>query len=111
MCIRDSLGIYYDPSRPSRLEALIQTALPAAARARAERLQAQLIAARLSKYNLSAVALPDLPPGQRILIPGQVEDDASIRLGAGAVNTNLGLLQAARAAHPEAVLILSLIHI
>jgi capsular polysaccharide export protein len=101
----DDLGIYYDPSRPSRLEALIQTALPAAARARAERLQAQLIAARLSKYNLSAVALPDLPPGQRILIPGQVEDDASIRLGAGAVNTNLGLLQAARAAHPEAVLI------
>ena len=64
-----------------------------------------MIAARISKYNLAATALPDLPQAHRILIPGQVEDDASIRLGAGAVKTNLGLLQAARAAHPQAVLI------
>jgi capsular polysaccharide export protein len=40
-----------------------------------------------------------------VLVPGQVEDDASILRGAGTVRTNLGLLQAARAAYPEAVLI------
>ena len=38
-------------------------------------------------------------------MPGQVEDDASIRLGTAEVTTNLGLLQAARAANPEAVIV------
>lgn len=38
-------------------------------------------------------------------MPGQVEDDASIRLGALEVCTNLGLLQRVRAANPEAVLV------
>jgi capsular polysaccharide export protein len=40
-----------------------------------------------------------------ILVPGQVEDDASIRLGAGEIRTNGALLQAARAAHPQAFVI------
>ncbi|MFC6760290.1 hypothetical protein ACFQFQ_13630 [Sulfitobacter porphyrae] len=43
--------------------------------------------------------------GRRILVPGQVEDDASIRTGADAVRTNADLLRAARAAHPEAVIL------
>lgn len=38
-------------------------------------------------------------------MPGQVEDDASIRLGAGTIATNLALLQAVRAAHPDAVIV------
>lgn len=103
--VTDDCGIYYDPTRASQLESLIRQPLPDAARLRAERLQAKVIAARISKYNLSAMPSPDLPQGLRLLIPGQVEDDASIRLGAGTVNTNLGLLQAARAAHPDAILI------
>ena len=104
--VSDDLGIYYDPRHPSRLEQLI------AARAdlrtdqllRAERLIAALTGAGLSKYNLAGKTY-DLPPGHRILVPGQVEDDASIRTGAGEVNTNLALLQAARAANPEAVIV------
>lgn len=36
---------------------------------------------------------------------GQVEDDASIRLGAGSIATNAALLDAARAAHPDATII------
>jgi capsular polysaccharide export protein len=60
---------------------------------------------RLSKYNLGGANLPNLPKGQLILIPGQVEDDASIRLGAGQVRSNLGLVQAVRAANPDAILI------
>lgn len=47
----------------------------------------------------------DLPPGRRILVPGQVEDDASILTGAGAIRTNRDLLRIARTAHPEAVII------
>ena len=40
-----------------------------------------------------------------LLVPGQVEDDASIRLGCVEVRTNLGLLQAARAACPDAFIV------
>ena len=104
--VTDDLGIYYDPTRPSRLEQLIAASvtLPEAARLRAERLVAGLTRARLTKYNLDRPA-PVLPDGHRILVPGQVEDDASIRLGAGEVATNLALLQAARAANPQAVIV------
>ena len=62
-----------------------------------------MIALGLTKYNLAGVA-PDLgaPEGREvILVPGQVEDDASIRLGAGEVRTNAGLLRAARDAAPR----------
>ncbi|TAG24666.1 MAG: capsular polysaccharide biosynthesis protein, partial [Rhodobacterales bacterium] len=103
--VTDDLGIYYDPSRPSRLEELIAAPLPPGGRERAEALIARLRETGLSKYNLPAAPLPPLPEGHRILVPGQVEDDASITKGAGAVRTNLALLQAVRAAHPEAVVI------
>ena len=102
--VTDGLGIYYDPTRPSRLEGLIAQPLTEGQRARAMALIARLRAAGLSKYNLGG-AVPALPPGHRILVPGQVEDDASIRLGAGGVRTNLGLLQAVRAANPGAVIL------
>ncbi len=104
--VTDDLGIYYDPSRESRLERLIAAAvkLPEGARLRAERLVAGLALARLTKYNLGGAA-PRLPTGHRILVPGQVEDDASIRLGTRDVATNLALLQAARAANPAAVIV------
>jgi len=40
-----------------------------------------------------------------VLVPGQVEDDASIRLGCTTVRTNLALLQAVRAARPNAFIV------
>lgn len=43
-----------------------------------------------------------------VLVPGQVEDDASIRFGCDTehgVHTNLGLLQAARAQFPDAFIV------
>ncbi len=103
--VTDDLGIYYDPSRPSRLEVLIAAPLPPGGRDRALALIDRLRAGAVSKYNLPATPLPPLPKGHRILVPGQVEDDASIRKGAGLVGTNLALLQAVRAAHPGAVVI------
>ncbi len=108
--VRDDLGIYYDPTRDSRLERLIAAAstLPDHARDRAERLIAQITDLGLGKYNLSR-PLPDgldrLPDGRRILVPGQVEDDASIRLGTDKVATNLALLERTRADNPDAVII------
>jgi len=105
--VRDDLGIYYDPARPSRLEAMIaaRATLPDHAAERARALIARLTGAGLTKYNLAAAAPPDLPVGRRILVAGQVEDDASIRLGCGEIRTNRALIEAARAAHPDAVIL------
>ena len=104
----DDLGIYYDPGRTSRLEWLIAESvdLPSDARVRAAALIAQLTAAGISKYNLTGAGLPGgLPNGYRILVPGQVEDDASIMAGTGPVASNLALLAATRAANPGAVIL------
>ena len=110
----DDLGIYYDPTRESRLERLIAGPLPPGGAARAERLRQVIRAAGVTKYNLgpgadAAGALAALraerPDAPVILIPGQVEDDASIRLGAGEVRTNRDLILSARAAHPGAILL------
>ncbi len=104
--VTDDQGIYYDPTRPSRLEDLIarRETLRADQELRAERLIARLVSDGLSKYNVGQTA-PDLPQGHRILVPGQVEDDASIQLGTHSTRTNLDLLQAARDANPDAILI------
>lgn len=102
--ITDDLGIYYDPSRPSRLEAFVATPLPPGGAARASALRDAILRHGLSKYNLDGT-LPDLPQGHRILVPGQVEDDASIRLGTSEIRTNLGLLQETRAQNPDAVIL------
>jgi len=106
--VTDDLGIYYDPTRPSRLEALITeaAALPAPRLNRAEALVEVLIKSGLSKYNVGAAEALDLPQGRDVvLVPGQVEDDASIRLGAGEIRSNLSLLRKARALFPEGFLI------
>lgn len=103
--VTDRTGIYYDPLRPSDLESLIAAGPPPGGERRAERLVARIRRAGLSKYNLDHLPLPDLPRGRRILVPGQVEDDASIRLGAGAEHTNLALLTRVRAENPGAVVI------
>lgn len=105
--VLDDLGIYYDPNAPSRLERLIaQRAadLRPDQALRAERLVERLSRNGLSKYNLPG-APPDLPKGHRILVPGQVEDDASIQTGAGDIRRNVDLLAYVRAENPDAVII------
>ncbi|MBW6507059.1 MAG: capsular polysaccharide biosynthesis protein [Rhodobacteraceae bacterium] len=102
--VRDAQGIYYDPTRASDLETLIATPAPLGAR-RTEALIETLRAARLSKYNLAGGPLPDLPVGHRILVPGQVEDDASILAGAPFECTNLSLLARVRHENPNAIVI------
>jgi len=93
--VLDDRGIYFDPTRTSRLEDLIRqrATLRKGQTLRAEALMRALINQGVSKYNLSG-ELPVLPDGHRILVPGQVEDDASVRYGCDDVNTNLALLQA-----------------
>ena len=104
--ILDDLGVYFDPTGPSRLEAWIakRADLPDHAAQRIRSFLARLRDARLTKYNIGE-AIPDLPQGEKILVVGQVEDDASIQCGAGDIATNRALLDAARAAHPDACIV------
>ncbi len=105
----DSLGIYYDPTRPSDLEALLaETDFTPALCARARALGDAIVRAGISKYSSGAGhrARIDSPSGRRrVLVAGQVEDDLSVRLGGGEVLGNLDLLRRARAAEPDAWLI------
>jgi capsular polysaccharide export protein len=63
--------------------------------------------AGLTKYNLGGLSdLPDPPKGRAVvLVPGQVEDDASILLGASDVATNFDLVRNARRLYPDAWII------
>ncbi|MGH1578875.1 capsular polysaccharide biosynthesis protein [Planktotalea sp.] len=105
--VLDDLGIYYDPTRASRLEELIRmrTILRPDQTIRAQALIQALVEKGLSKYNIGTDRLSELPKGYRILVPGQVEDDASILTGTKTISSNLELLQAARASNPDAVIL------
>ena len=101
----DRSGIHYDPSRPSDLENLLAgAAFSPALLARAEQLRETIVAAGISKYgNGAAHAFPSRQAGRRlVLVPGQVEDDMSVRLGGGGLSSNLDLLRRVRAIEPDA---------
>lgn len=104
--VTDDLGIYYDPAQPSRLETLItqRATMRDDQHIRASRLIRALTKAGVSKYNIGT-APPNLPEGHKILVVGQVGDDASIRLGTSDITTNQALLDAVRAANPDATLL------
>jgi capsular polysaccharide export protein len=103
----DDQGVYYDATRPSRLESLIAAGgLDEAALARAERLRRRIVEAGLSKYNIRGEAPAGWPSDrERLLVVGQVENDKSIALGCTDIRTNSGLVEAARRNFPHAFLI------
>jgi capsular polysaccharide export protein len=106
--VLDDLGIYYDPSRKSRLEQVLNDSAELDARAisRAAQLRRRLLELGLSKYNIGGAIGVNWPKGKRrILVPGQVEDDASIRLGTGNISRNIDLLKRVRADNPAAFII------
>lgn len=105
--IRDNKGIYFDPTRPNELESWIErrSNLESGERLRVIRLIEKLIKYDLSKYAPETNPLPDLPIGHRILVPGQVEDDASVRMGCPHINRNIDLLKHVRRENPHASII------
>jgi capsular polysaccharide export protein len=107
--VLDTRGIYFDPRSPSDLEHILQHAeFSDTELIRAAALRSAIVARALSKYNFASVG-PGLqvPSGSKrvVLVPGQVEDDASIACGAVDVRTNAQLLRAAREAAPDAYII------
>ncbi len=104
----DDRGIYYDPRTESRLAHLLRTEdFAPALVARAAALRRLVIARRLTKYNVGLDAGTDAWPTDRriVLVPGQVEDDASVMHGSPVVRSNRALLAAARVRNPQAFLL------
>lgn len=100
----DQTGIYFDATRPSDLELILEhTVFTEELCFRAARLRERIVAENLTKYNVGAGSW-QRPNGAQlvILVPGQVETDASLAYGAPGINTNMGLLQAVRQDNPEA---------
>jgi capsular polysaccharide export protein len=106
--VLDAEGIYFDPSQPSTLEHLLSTtAFSPGDCTRARCVRELIVEYGLTKYNVERRQQPSwVDSGNEvILVPGQVEDDASIRYGTTVVSTNLALLKAAREAHPSAFIV------
>jgi capsular polysaccharide export protein len=105
--VGDARGIYYDATRPSDLEHLLATAsFDADLLERARQLRERVVASGLTKYNVGRAHWQrPTAAGKVVLVPGQVESDASLRYGAPGLRSNMALLQAVREANPDAHLV------
>lgn len=105
----DRSGIYFDAGAPSDLEDLLNAGFGEADLDLARELIRILREKRLTKYNLTGTRVSldrELTRGRKvILIPGQVEADASIAFGSPDVRSNIELLHRVRAAEPDAFLV------
>ncbi|HEC1793880.1 TPA: capsular polysaccharide biosynthesis protein [Campylobacter lari] len=104
--IVDSKGLYVDPSKPSDLEDILQNHIfDESLKQRAKKLITTITQNKFSKYNgLKHEALNFNTNKKVILIPAQVEDDASMILGGAGFDT-LKLLQSARKANENAFIV------
>ena len=106
--VMDNRGIYFDPGQRSDLEHILNTTsfMPDEIK-RAGTIRKFIVEHGITKYNIEPRDSLQLDTGDRevVFVPGQVEDDASIQFGCDGVSTNLGLLKAARQAHPDAFIV------
>jgi capsular polysaccharide export protein len=102
----DDLGIYYDASAPSRLEAMITRPLAQEEAARARQLIAAWQAGRVSKYNHAREMTEGFPAGPFVLVVDQTWGDASIRYGQADGKSFARMLEAALDEHPESTILL-----
>ena len=104
----DRRGLYFDASQPSDLSVLLnETEFSATELARAAALRDQVVKLGVTKYNLGRRRpVWTAPAGKQIvLVPGQVADDASIRLGTRAIGTADALLREVRRLRPDAFVV------
>ncbi|ECW8954351.1 capsular polysaccharide biosynthesis protein [Campylobacter lari] len=104
--IVDSKGLYVDPSKPSDLEDILQNYIfDESLKQRAKKLITTITQNKFSKYNgLKHEKLNFNTNKKIILIPAQVEDDASMILGGAGYDT-LKLLQSVRKANENAFIV------
>lgn len=104
----DELGIYFNSQSKSELELLLENKkVDQYQIEKAISLQKLLIKTKLGKYNVGEkVSIKSINQKLKIiLIPGQVEDDASIIYGSPKITTNLELIKIVRKNNPDDYLI------
>ncbi|MCC8396983.1 capsular biosynthesis protein [Paraburkholderia sp. MMS20-SJTR3] len=104
----DRRGLYFDASQPSDLSALLnETEFSDTELARAAALRNKIVQLGVTKYNLGRRRPAWTAPAgkQIVLVPGQVADDASIRLGTRAIGTADALLREVRRLRPDAFVV------
>lgn len=109
--VLDHCGIHYDPARESDLENILARAsFSPRLVERARSLINMIVGQGVTKYNLGGDDGPAIDwtraKGRlRILVPGQVESDASVRLGAGRAKDSAALLETVRTLNPDAFIV------
>ena len=105
--IIDTRGIYYDATVPSDLEWLLaNTEFATDVLHRARQLRERIVSTGLTKYNVGARTWQRPPHAQNvILVPGQVESDASLAFGAPGLRRNMDLLRRVRQENRSAYLL------
>ena len=105
--VLDTSGMYYDPASGSDLEQLLQTQEWEEAQLAQAQSYIQVFTQQgFSKYNLGGQALEVHSAGRTVvLVPGQVEDDASVKYGSPVIATNAALIQAVRQRCPDAYIL------
>lgn len=103
----DDLGIYFDARKPSRLEEILQNGgFSEEELCRAAALRKTLTGQGITKYNVGSAGFVRPQADKKvILVPGQVETDASVRFGSPEIRKNADLLAAVRERFPDAFII------
>ena len=102
----DDVGIYFDTTKPSRLENILNYhKFSAHELEEAIKLKQNLINSKISKYNDDKDGIITPKNSKKIaLVIGQVEDDASVKIGADGMK-NIELIKQARSNSPKAHII------
>jgi len=105
--IVDRLGIYFDASRPSDLEVILESgSFSPDLIAQAKALRALIVERGISKYAAGVLPAQARRSSKRsILVTGQVEDDRAVLEGGMGLVSNLELLKRVRERAPEAYII------
>lgn len=104
----DDQGIYFDSTAPSKLESLLQNySFSSQDVGLAKTLIERIISHKISKYNVGKQNPIEIDSQNRkvILVPGQVENDASIIYGSNLIKKNIDLIKLVRSENPDAFII------
>lgn len=104
----DDQGIYFDSTAPSKLESLLQNySFSSQDVDLAKTLIERIISHKISKYNVGKQNPIEIDSQNRkvILVPGQVENDASIIYGSNLIKKNIDLIKLVRSENPDAFII------
>lgn len=103
----DRRGMHFNSMQPSDMEVILsETNFSTDLIERTKVLCDRIISDGLTKYNVGTEKWKRPENNDKvILVPGQVEGDASITYGSPVIKTNIGLLQTVRETNPDAYVI------